>query len=185
MFNIVDALLSVTSAAERALGSMSKPLWQALCEQWVAEHRGNTGLTVPFLVGATQRSNSADLPAQLDQAALAKLLFELQSQCPPNRCVRIEMCGTPEKPVVKVSELTDVQSHGELLKARKGKSRLYVSQTYAHDSTMESAIRALWKVVGPAIASGGFSYNDGKFHPFSSDEEAFIERAKQCCLTHR
>jgi hypothetical protein len=157
---------------------MSRPHWLSLCEHWVAEGRGNTGVTVPFLVGATQHFDGAETTAALDQAALAELLYELQKNCPADRCVRIEMCGTSYKPVVKLSDSSEVQNQKELVKARKGNSQLYVAQTYPHDGTMNSAVDALWKVIGPAVVSGAYSYRDGRYNPFTTDEMAFIKRAK-------
>lgn len=157
---------------------MSKPLWLALCDQWIAEHRGNTGLTIPFLVGATQYSGASSCTDVPSQKGLAKLLFELQSQCPKGRCVRIELCGTREKPVVKVASFADVQNVAELILARKGESRLYVSQTYPHKRTLDSATDALWSVIGEAVASRLFSYAGGTYRSLNSDEVAFIARAK-------
>jgi hypothetical protein len=156
---------------------MNTPLWLALCDQWVAEGRGYTGVTVPFLVGAARHSGTTELVEVPSQKDLAKLLFDIQNQCPTNRSVRIEMCGTREKPVVKVADLSEVQDIAEQIRARRGESRLYISQTYPHERTLDSAVEALWNVVGNAISSRAFSYAGNNYRPFNNEERAFIERA--------
>ena len=98
------------------------PLWLALCDLWVAEDRGNTGLTVPFLIGAAKYLSPEECIEGPTQKNLAKLLFEIQQQCPKDRSVRIEMCGTSRKPVVKVADLAVVHGVAELVRARKWNS---------------------------------------------------------------
>jgi len=153
-------------------------LWLALVLNWRSHGMGNTGPTLPFLIGATRIVGIRDgIPTISD---FGSLLFSFQTS--KSHYIRIEACARLGQPVVGSYDRSSTMDGSELIRRNKGSSSLYIGNRYRHGQGLESAIEALWSMVEPAVTNGMFSFNGSRYGEYLQRELNFIRAvASSCC----
>jgi hypothetical protein len=168
-----------------------QPLWFWLIRRWVETGKGDTGLTLPFLIGALWiEGRKAGFPGRRQ---LTDLLYAFQRHTPSTHVIRIGQCGNLGEPVAKAipedpsrrDPKEPMLSDEQRIDLPRGASRLYV-RDYEHRRDMNSAAESLAKLVEAAFSDGRYSFQRGNggrsgrgdYVPFTDEDQRFIEATK-------
>lgn len=146
-------------------------LWFGLIEHWRPRGMGNTGPTLPFLIGATRIAGTGSGAPNI--ADLSDLLYSLQGTGSP---IFIANCSTLHQPIVTLCDQSATMMLRDLIKKPNGAgSSLYVSrEDYDHSGDITSATKALWTIVETAVTSEHYSFNDGRYGDYRCWEVEYI-----------
>lgn len=159
------------------------PLWYHLLEEQtdglgVLAYDGppgpRIGLTPAFILGAI-RSNDAEVPGRDDLLALLESMRDTDT----GKGIRIAECPSIHQP--RVSFAPSINGYaGVALKRAGGPSFLWSVPQYFTDpaSDIQGLTDGLWKLIGPHVSLGSFSYRARQWQPFNDIEQAFIQRAR-------
>jgi hypothetical protein len=170
----------VGTPIENASCEGTDPLWFRLL---LEQRKKATGLTIPFLVGATRPS--AHAPLMDDDAAfrcLACLLTEMRDSTPNPYRVRISRCTTLHEPIAAVYGDTEQMVADEAIaRPAGGRPALHVEDRYCpnRERGLDSVLSYFWEECRQALIHGGYSFNDNAYGPFTSGELDLIASAKR------
>jgi hypothetical protein len=143
-----------------------------LLRNWVTSGMGNTGPTLPFLLGATRKFDEAHPVADISE--LNAMLFGFQDFTTHN--VLIKECHTLHRPVVGLYRLDTTMEALELIVRPKAKSLLYVSRRYEHKRDIQSVCDFFWPQIEIAVSNRRYSFNGKDYGPYTLKERAYITR---------
>lgn len=134
---------------------------------------GNTGPTIPFLLGAIHDNASAQ-----DMGDLAALLYQFQLL--RSHHVRIAPCWELEQPVVSLYGRSETMNSVELVKRPSRPSSLYVSQEYTHKQDIPSVFQSLWGRLSVALTNGQYSFSShsDSYGSFTKKDRSYIQECK-------
>lgn len=147
-------------------------LWLDLIEHWIPMGMGNTGPTLPFLIGAPRVVGLRDGIANIPE--LTALLCSLQSA--QSIYVRIDECTNLRQPVVGSYDRNMTMDASEIVRRTNGRSSLYVSQQYRHRQDIESVSDVLWKLIRSPVTNGQYSFDEGRYGMYRPKEIGFINK---------
>lgn len=157
---------------------VSAPDWYRLLK--FQRETGKTGLTIPFLVGASIHSQA--LPEDENQVfgQLSGLILSLRDETPAEHVVVISECTELREPIAALYSAGHKQDGCDGVVPMSGKTRLFVQRKYfeSRERTVDSAVDRLWKMLGEHVVDRRFSFRDGSYAPFSSVDLAFLEKAR-------
>jgi hypothetical protein len=143
--------------------------------------RGRTGLTVPFLIGASWESTRTDaIDEDTAFCELSSLLLALRDARPTLHSVVIAECGDLHQPIAALYPQGQARSDCEGLPDQSGAAtRLYVQRSYfqGRKCHFDSAVGFLWNRLGGTLTRAEFSFREGRYAPFDPEDRLFIERA--------
>lgn len=146
-------------------------LWLNLIGQWIPQGMGNTGPTLPFLIGATRvvglKSGAGDI------SELSELLYTLQNS--QNFHIRIAKCSNLGQPVARLHDRNETMAGNELIRRTRGTSSLYVSMDYPHTQNIDSVISIFQQQIETAITNEQWSYSNGRYGSYQHREREFIQ----------
>jgi hypothetical protein len=157
-----------------------RPPWFKVLDRYRRD--GHFGLTPSFLVGAVRTPVGDVSSDQSSMEDLRRLLTSMRDETPPGFCVRLAECPSLHQPVAALLPSQSVvrEAAGDAVIAPDAQgSTLYAWPRYfaSEARTVESLVGGLWPTFGAAIRDGRFSWRRGEFHPFDSDDLAFVQRA--------
>jgi hypothetical protein len=145
---------------------------------------GNTGFTIPFMIGATCTTTwSLELTeheSELSNATMS-LLTEFRDLTPTTHWLEISECDKLHVPVVAVYPPGDRRERRIGLADRTGAKRLYADRRYFHGKKLSivSLHKRLWALVREALLDSAYSYDDGRYGPFSDADQNLIEDVRR------
>lgn len=160
---------------------LTYPLWFRLL---LKQGKRATGLTIPFLIGATR--SSRDAPLMDDDAAfrsLACLLTDMRDSTPNPYRVRVSRCIKLHEPIAAACRDTERMIADEAI-ARPASGRaaaLYVEDRYCpnRERGLDSVLSYFWEEYRHALIHGDYSFNDHAYGPFTNGDLDFIASAKR------
>jgi len=156
------------------------PIWLQLLSHQRA--RGRTGLTIPFLIGAAA---APAIPDSMEEgaayAAFSALLLSFRDATPEGHSVVIAECVDLRQPIVARYPQEPGREDCEVLRGSSADraSRLHVQRPYlrGRKHTVESVLEMFWDRFRQNLTHGEFSFRNGQYAPFDSDDRLFVERA--------
>jgi len=148
------------------------PIWFRLVQQYP----NTRGPTIPFLLGALRTPPGAPREPETARMDLMALLLAIRDQTPEGYAVTIEPCPRIKQPVVVLQGYEPSIRIESPLGNGRG---LNVHIGYCPDPSMglESVAKELWELHARDIRAGRFSFHDGTFRAFDSEELANIAKA--------
>lgn len=156
------------------------PFWFSLIYHWTRSGRGNTGLTLPFLVGALYRDGAYRNEHLSDESVLFYLLDDFQKTCPKPYHVEIYRCIDLREPVAAVYTNLHMDA-SEASELRHGEQALYVWTKYSRSQDIQRVAKAFWEGEGlnEPIRDHRFTCIGNKHYvKFRPKDEAFIDETK-------
>jgi hypothetical protein len=137
------------------------------------------GLTVSFLMGALRNPRGARLNQESVFPELRTLLRSMMHDHPSGSVVRIYECDTLRQPTACLTDLASGSLGDSVTLADGVPSNLFAWQQYFSSASrkLESLVAGLCPFLEFPLCAGQFSYRDGSYQEFSSDDEEFIKRA--------
>lgn len=145
-------------------------LWLRILNQWVPRGMGNTGPTLPFLIGASRLNSPA--AGRPDISDMSRLLAALHNST--THYIKIEECGTLHQPVAAEYSRTYVMSAEELVRKPSGTGSLHISKQYQHSGDLEAACASLWAITEDALSQQHYSYHVDRYGTFTPRDLSFI-----------
>lgn len=143
--------------------------------------RGRTGLTIPFLIGAAGATDRPGAMAENEAyGALSSLLLSFKDETPEVHSIVIAECVDLHEPIVALSPRRPDRGDCEGMPDSLGViTRLYVQRRYfqRRKRAVESVVSALWQRHGDHLTRGEFSFREGRYAAFDSEDWAFVDRA--------
>jgi hypothetical protein len=162
------------SSAVRPLGVLDRDVCARLLTRWVDCRMGNTGPTLPFLLGANRKFD--ELHEVADVSDLSKMLYDLQEFS--THYVLIKECDRLHQPVVGLYKPGTTMEAQELIERPKGKSALYVSRKYPHRQDIQSVCDTFWPKIEAAVTDRRYSHDGKDYGAYTSKERAYIARCQ-------
>lgn len=154
-----------------------RPKWLRLID--AHQRKGGFGLTPPFLLGALRTPPGAVLDEPRTRAEFRELLESMRNETPGGTIVRISECSRLRQPIAAVVHGMAGGLGESVVHADGSPSNLFAWPDYFVNESrnVESLTAALWKIMGPVMCEGRFSYREGAYQPFDVPDMQFIERA--------
>jgi hypothetical protein len=141
--------------------------------------KGNVGLTLPFLLGASRTPPGEVVVAEeIGYGQFWGLFEEMRDETPTSHVVRIARCTTLHQPVAALYSRNETMNLAEAIASTAAnRLNLFVEHRYRGSGKGPEVVDALWDRIGSYVIRGAFSHNDGEYGPFSSNDLDFISRA--------
>ena len=143
------------------------------------QQRGNVGLTLPFLLGASRTPPGDVVVAEeFSYGQFWGLFEEMRDETPTSHLVRIARCTTLHQPVAALYSRHMPMNLAEAISSTVvNRLSLFVEHRYRGSGKGSEVVDTLWNRIGSYVMRGAFSHNDGEYGPFSSNDLDFITRA--------
>lgn len=173
---------------------MNKPDWFALIEGWTAKGMGNSGPTLPFLVGALALS-SGRLPT--DASEIQHLLEDIADNPVPGYVIHVSWCPTIDAPVFSIAHTRHAHARPALNNGNSVHSKRRplefgddIRSKHGFNCTQEQdCIRKLADDAFDHVSKSNFSRNKCstslcEYGPFTQHELDFIKSTIGGAKTH-
>lgn len=156
------------------------PLWFRLLRE-KREVDGKTGLTIPFLIGATQIPLAPPLDRDEAFRQLADLFTQMRDVTPSAHSVRVAWCDKTHEPIAAVYKISELMADNEAIANSSGRRTLYVQDRYCPNRKwgLDSVLDYFWRKDQHALTHGLYSFNDGEYRAFNADDLKWIARVRR------
>lgn len=153
------------------------PRWFQLLQYNQAHH--HYGPTIPFILGSLRSPVGAVIAnPQICCDELRSLLQEMLDNTPGRFVLRISRCDRLRQPIVAPFEAAYELQGLPLRSDVQNRDTLFVDREFVGEgSSVQTLLNALWRELSSVICKGRFSFNNGLYGPFTTDDRRLIEKA--------
>ncbi|MFW0715137.1 hypothetical protein [Pedobacter sp. N23S346] len=153
------------------------PYWYRLLDNWVCV-QDNSGLSIPFLVGAKSISTDGVYP---NENSIKDLFCSFIAETQPNYCVTLKYCNTIEAYILGLQLRSDViepyfkSSYSEI------PALALIDNVFGRVQSLDEIVNFLEKEYNSYILSGKYSRQNSAFGVWGSFSDAdvnFIKNAR-------